>query len=386
MTDGLLARARVVEFGNLIAAPYAGMLLADLGAEVVKVEPPSGDLGRHFGPYQGGESWFFLSVNRGKRSVVLDLKQPAAHRWAVELCRRADVVLHNQRRGVMERLGLGWEDLQAVNPRLVYAVVAAFAADGPEADRVGIDVIFQGESGMISITGHPADPPQKTATTIGDYLAGTNTALGICAALVERAATGRGRRVDVSLRDGLVAVQSGWNALYFATGEQPRRTGTASPFLAPNQVLPTADGHLTLGIVSDSHFVLLCRTIGIPDLAEELPTNEVRMARREELAARLEAVFRRDTTEAWVGRLQDAGLPVGRVLTLPEVLADGRRVVEYDHPVAGRVRATGSPLRVDGAQLVAASPPPTLGGDTVEVLKGLGATDQEIEALRGAMA
>lgn len=386
MSAGLLAGIRVVEFGNLIAAPYAGMLLADLGADVVKVEPPAGDLGRGFGPYVKGESVFFMAVNRGKRSMAVDPKHPAARPWLDRLVEEADVVLNNLRTGAMERMGYSEEALRERNPAAVYAVVSSFGADGPYADRAGIDVIFQAESGMVSVTGTPGDPPQKTATTIGDYVAATNAALTVCAALVERDRTGRGRRVDVSLRDGLLAVQSGWWALYFAQGHQPDRTGTASPFLAPNQIFETADGHLALAIVSDRHFQILCDQLDRPDLAEMYPDNPTRMAHRAKLAAELAGVFRSDRTEAWVERLGEAGLPVGRLLDFPGVEADSQirhnqMVVETDHPTAGRIRSLGSPLRVDGSAARATAPPPTLGQHSREVLAGLGAESEEIDRL-----
>jgi crotonobetainyl-CoA:carnitine CoA-transferase CaiB-like acyl-CoA transferase len=273
----------------------------------------------------------------------------------------------------MERAGLGEDGVRAVNPTAVYAVVSAFGADGPMADRAGIDIVFQAESGMMSLTGEPGAAPGKTATTIADYVAGLNTALAVCAALVERAASGRGRRVDVSLRDGLIAVQAGWNALAFAEGGQPERTGTASPFLAPNQLFRSADGFLALAIVSDRHFALLCEALGRPDLAVAYPTNQDRMADRRRLAASLEEVFAAEPASAWVERLGAAGLPVGRVLTLPEVWSDpqvvhNQMVVDYDHPVAGPVRGIGSPLRIDRSPARAERPPPPLGAHTAEVV------------------
>jgi crotonobetainyl-CoA:carnitine CoA-transferase CaiB-like acyl-CoA transferase len=386
MTPGPLAGIRVVEFGNLIAAPYAGMLLADLGAEVTKIEPPSGDLGRGFGPYIGGESVFFMAVNRGKRSLAIDPKHPDARPWVDRLVERADVVVNNLRSGAMERMGYDESRLREMNPGVVYAVVSAFGTDGPYADRAGIDVIFQAESGMISLTGQPGDPPQKTATTIGDYVAATNTALTISAALVERERTGRGRRVEVSLRDGLLAVQSGWWALYFAHDEQPERTGTASPFLAPNQIFAAADGHFALAIVSDRHFDILCRELDRPDLAERYPTNQARMDDRSALVGELEQIFRDRPSEEWVRRLEAAGLPVGRLLGLSGVVADpqvrhNQMVVETDHLRAGRIRGIGSPLRIDGTPALATHPAPVLGEDTRSVLTELGAGDDEIDRL-----
>jgi crotonobetainyl-CoA:carnitine CoA-transferase CaiB-like acyl-CoA transferase len=382
--SGPLDGVVVVELGNLIAAPYAGMLLADLGARVIKVEPRSGDLGRQFGPYQKGESAFFMAVNRGKESVALDTKDWVSKRVLDNLVRKADVMLNNLRHGAMERLGLGEDRCRELNPELIYAVVSAFGADGPYARRPGIDVIFQGESGMISITGDPKDGPRKTATTIGDYVAGTNTALSIAAALAERPR--RGRRIDVSLRDGVMAVQSGWNAINFVTHAQPERTGTASPFLAPNQVFEAADGPFTLAIVSDRHFQLLCDAIERADLAEEYPGNEERMAGRDSLVRKLSGVFHTEKVEYWVELLEQAGLPVGRVLTISEAFDDPQArhhgmLVEFEHPVAGHVRTTGSPLRVDGRQARADSAPPLLGQHTRAILREAGVDPATIEEM-----
>ncbi|MFQ5523032.1 MAG: CaiB/BaiF CoA transferase family protein [Acidimicrobiia bacterium] len=384
MSEGPLAGDTVVEFGNLIAAPYAGMLLADLGARVIKVEPVGGDLGRRFGPYQRGESAFFMAVNRGKESIALDTKDWVSKRVLDNLVRKADVLIHNLRHGAMERLGLGEERCRELNPTLIYAVVSAFGATGPYATRPGIDIVFQGESGMISITGDPKDGPRKTATTIGDYVAGTNAALAAAAALAE--SPRRGRRVDVSLRDGLMAVQSGWNALAFATGSQPERTSTASPFLAPNQVFEGADGPFTLAIVSDRHFAILADRLERPDLVADYPTNEDRMAHRQTLARKLSRIFRQEKSDHWIAVLGEAGLPVGRVLDIAEAFDDPQAchhemLVEYDHPTAGRVKATGSPIRVDAQPARAGAPPPRLGEHTREVMSELGVDPETIDRM-----
>ena len=384
MSDAPLDGVTVVEFGNLIAAPYAAMLLADLGARVIKVEPPAGDLGRQFGPFQGGESALFMAVNRGKESVSLDTKDWVSKRALDNLVRKADVMINNLRHGAMERLGLGEVRCRELNPSLIYAVVSAFGATGPYKNRAGIDVIFQGESGMISLTGGPKDGTKKTATTIGDYVAGTNTALAVTAALAE--SPRQGRRIDVSLRDGLMAVQSGWNAIGFAQHGQPERTGTASPFLAPNQVFDASDGPFTLAIVSDRHFELLADALERADLAEDYPTNEERMNNRNSLTRKLARLFKTETAQHWIDLLNNAGLPVGRVLTLAEAFDDPQArhhemLVEFEHPLAGHVRTTGSPIRLNGETARTDLIPPTLGQHTRSVLAEVGVDDGTIDKM-----
>ena len=385
MSDtGPLDGTLVIEFGNLIAAPYAAMLLADLGARVVKVEPPEGDLSRGFGPHQDGESAFFMAVNRGKESLALDTKDWLSKRVLDNLIRKADVLIHNLRHGAIERLGFGASRSHELNPTLIYASISAFGAEGPYAKRAGIDIVFQGESGMISITGGPKDRPMKTATTIGDYVAGTNAALAISAALAETPRSGR--HIDVSLRDGVIAVQSAWNALAFAEGKQPERVGTASPYVAPSQVFEAVDGHFTLAVVSDRHFRLLADSLGLPELVDSYPSNEVRMAKRDVLARKLTSVFKMETADHWVTVLGEAGLPVGHVLTLSEALTDpqarhNEMIVEFDHPVAGTVKTTGSPIHIDGAPARATSPPATLGQHTRPILREAGVDPDSIEKM-----
>jgi crotonobetainyl-CoA:carnitine CoA-transferase CaiB-like acyl-CoA transferase len=381
--DGTL----VVEFGNLIAAPYAAMLLADMGARVVKVEPPEGDLSRGFGPYQNGESAFFMAVNRGKESLALDSKDWLSKRVLDNLIRKADVLIHNLRHGAIERLGFGESRSHELNPTLTYASISAFGAEGPYAERAGIDIVFQGEAGMISITGGPKDKPMKTATTIGDYVAGTNAALAISAALAETPRLGR--HIDVSLRDSVIAVQSAWNALAFVNGEQPERVGTASPYVAPSQVFEAADGPFTLAVVSDRHFRVLAESLGMPDMADTYPSNEVRMAERDALARKLTKVFKTEAADHWVSLLGEAGLPVGHVLTLSEALSDpqarhNEMTVEFEHPVAGAVRATGSPIHIDGAPGRAATAPATLGQHTRPILREVGVDPESIEKMVAA--
>ncbi|MGH8951595.1 MAG: CaiB/BaiF CoA transferase family protein [Acidimicrobiia bacterium] len=381
--DGTL----VVEFGNLIAAPYAAMLLADLGARVVKVEPSTGDLARGFAPHHNGESAFFMAVNRGKESLALDTSDWLSKRVLDNLVRKADVLIHNLRHGAIDRLGFGHGRSRELNPKLIYASISAFGGEGPYAQRAGVDIVFQGEAGMISITGGPKDRPMKTATTIGDYVAGTNLAMAVSAALAE--SPRRGRHIDVSLRDGVIAVQSAWNALALATGEQPERVGTASPYVAPSQVFDASDGPFTLAIVSDRHFELLADLLGRPDLARDYPGNDQRMTHRDSVARKLTNVFKTETADHWVGLLGEAGLPVGHVLTLTEAMSDpqarhNQMVAEYEHPVTGRIKTTGSPIHLDGAPARAGSAPATLGQHTRALLRELGldaaTIDQMVEA------
>ena len=381
--SGPLAGVRVLEFGNLVAAPYCGMLLADLGADVIKVEPPDGDLARHIGPFVEGESGFFRAVNRGKRSVAADPKHLEARHFLGEMARAADVVIHNLRRGAMERMGLGYPELAAKNPGLVYAVISAFGTSGPYADRAGIDLVFQGEAGMMSIGGEPGGGPQKTATTIADFVAGTNAALLVAAALVSRGATGLGRVVETSLRDGLIAVQAGWNAQFFVAGRQPERTGTASPVTAPNQTFTTADGHVNLAIVSDRHFQRACELIGLGALSDEerFATNELRVAQRDELAGLFQEVLATKPTDHWLTLLGDAGLPVGRILTLPEVFADPQVIHNEMVVNLDGYQTQGSPLRSDGASLISQRPSPGLGEHTAAIIGELGVSSERLDRL-----
>jgi crotonobetainyl-CoA:carnitine CoA-transferase CaiB-like acyl-CoA transferase len=284
----------------------------------------------------------------------------------------------------MERLGLGEERCRQLNPNLIYAVVSAFGSSGPYARRPGVDIIFQGESGMISISGGPSDGTAKTATTIGDYVAANNMALAIAASLVENPR--RGRRIDVSLRDGLMAVQSGWNAIGFAKHGQPERTGTASPFLAPNQVFEASDGPFTLAIVSDRHFELLTDALERTDLGEDFATNAQRMDQRDSLTRKLARIFKSEDVEYWMELLGNAGLPVGRVLTLAEAFDDPQArhhemLVEFEHPVAGHVRTTGSPIRLDGRTSMSSAIPPVLGEHTRSILAEVGIDEGSVEKM-----
>jgi len=380
---------RVVELGSLVSVPFCGMMLGDLGAEVIKIEPPPGDMSREFGPFVEGESAFFLSVNRNKRSVVLDLKDERARVWLLELIDTADVLLHNFRVGVAERLGLGYEALAERRPGLIYCAVSAFGPDGPDAMRPGVDLIFQAESGMLSVTGDEGGDPMKIGTNAADVYGATTAAACIGAALHRRASTGEGCRVDVSLRDAMLALQACWTAIHLSQGEQPARRGTASPFTAPTEVFQASDGSVAVAVVNERHWQLFCAAL---ELGAEVATaprygsNVARVEHRAELAGLLAPRFAKRTVTEWVERFREEGIPVGRVMDYAGVFADpqvlhNEMVFEVEHATVGTIRLQGSPFALNGQRVTRPAPPPPLGAHTAEVLAGLGCPASEIAAL-----
>lgn len=380
----------MLELGALVAAPYCGMLLADLGAEVIKIEPPEGDMARRFGPFVAGESAFFMSVNRRKRSVVLDLKQPEAVSWLHEMVKQSDVVLHNYRVGVAERIGAGYEELAALNPGLVYCAISGFGPTGPMAHRPAIDLLFQAESGMMAITGERDGSPVKVGTNAADVYAATTAATCINAALARRAHSGLGLRVDVSLRDAFLALQACWFTSFLATGTQPRRLGAGSPFTAPTDVFPTMDGCIVLAVVNSRHWRILCGVLGLDHLVEDhrFDGNEARVANASELRHLVSEVLVTRSTEQWIELFDEAGIPAGRVYDYRQVVADEQirhnaMLLEFDHPTAGAVMTQGVPFWLDGQKNPDPSPPPTLGRHTRQVLVELGCPPAVADALAG---
>lgn len=383
---------RVLELGALVAAPYCGMLLADLGADVVKVEPPEGDMARQFAPFvDGGESAFFLSVNRGKRSVRVDLKDPEALSWVRALASRSDVLVHNFRTGVVERLGLGYDDLADSSPGLVYCAISGFGPTGPMARRPGIDLLFQAESGMMAITGSADGPAAKVGTNAADVYAATTAAACINAALVGRSVSGRGSRIDVSLRDAFLALQACWFTSFLATGEQPGRLGAASPFTAPTDVFETADGTIVLAVVNGKHWEIFCRTLGLDDLLHDprYADNESRVRYAAELRSRVDVALGQQSTAHWLATFERAAIPAGQVLDYQQVVDDpqiqhNEMIQTLQHPVAGTVRLQGSPFWVDGGKTTSCTPPPVLGQHTREVLLELGCDPDDADRLSGS--
>jgi crotonobetainyl-CoA:carnitine CoA-transferase CaiB-like acyl-CoA transferase len=387
-----LAGVRVVDLSRVLAGPYATMTLADLGADVVKIEHPlGGDETRAWGPpFVGGESAYFLSVNRSKRSVALDLKDPEGRDLALELCERADVVIENFRPGGAARLGLDYEAVRRRRPGVVYCTISGFGAREPR-DRAGYDFTVQAESGLMAITGEPAGEPTKFGVAIVDILAGLNAATAILAALRRRELTGEGDLVEVSLLDSAFAalVNVGANALL--TEDEPQRYGNAHPSIVPYQPFRAADGWIAVAAANDGLFARLCTAIGRPDLAaeERYATNEARVLNREPLIAELQAVFAGRATQEWEGLLLAAGVPAGKIRGVGEALRTGQaRTRGVDHPTAGAVELVGPPFEFESATLGASAPPPLLGQHTAEVLRELGVDDERLASLeeRGVIA
>jgi crotonobetainyl-CoA:carnitine CoA-transferase CaiB-like acyl-CoA transferase len=385
-----LAGLRVLDLTHALAGPFCTMLLGDLGADVIKVEPPGeGDHARRWGPpFVNGESSYFMSVNRNKRSVALDLKQEAGLGAAVDLALASDVLVENFRPGTAARLGLGWDVLHERRPELVYASISGFGQGRPTL--AGYDQIAQGTSGLMSITGEAKGQPTKAGVPVGDMVAGMFAAHAIMAALWERTRTGVGRYVDVALNDGLLALLTYQAGRFFATGEPPGREGNHHPTVAPYGMFATRDGHLNLAVGSDEQYRRFCEALQAPELATDprFATNARRQTARADLVIEIERRLTRRTTGEWLARMEAAGIPAGPILDLATAFADPVAVerdmrVEVDHPVAGRISQVGAPWKLDGYSSPIRLAPPVLGQHTNDVLtEVLGYSPEQVAALQ----
>lgn len=377
----------------MLAGPFATLLLADLGAEVWKVEHPvGGDETRQLPPTQRGESHYFVSVNRNKKSVAIDLKDPRGTELALRLAAEADVLVENFRPGVAERLGLGYEQVRAVNPRLVYCSISAFGQTGPLAERTAFDVSVQALSGLMSLTGEPDGPPVRAGVPVADLTAGLMGVVGVLAALVERDRSGEGQHVDTSMLDSMIGMLGYLAGRWFMTGEEVGRVGTGHPSVVPYGAYPTADGSIVLATLYESYWPVLCRAIGREDLAQDpgLATNAQRLAHRERVDAELSATLNARTTAEWEEVLSAVDLPcapiltVGQALFQPQVAARGL-VRGVEHPRLGPTQVVGPTLAFSRSASPEPAPAPLLGQDTAAVLGGvLGLSDEEIERLSAA--
>jgi len=390
--SGPLAGLRVLDLTRILAGPFCTMILGDMGADVVKVEnPDGGDDTRRWGPpFLEGESAYFLSVNRSKRSLTLNLKVPRGKALLADLLARADVLIENFRPGAVERLGFGYEAAAAQYPRLVYCSISGFGQTGPDALRPGYDLIVQGESGVMSLTGFPDGPPCKVGLSIADIIAGMYAVQGIAFALYARERTGRGQRIDVALLDGMISFLTYQAGIYFATGKSPSRMGNLHPTIMPYETFEASDGHLNVAVGNNSLFQQFCRVLGRPDLAADprFDTDAGRVEHREALRPTLEGFLKTRPVAEWLKAFSAAGIPCGSIKTVAEVFASpqvlAREMVRtLAHPKVGPVRVTGNPLKMSETPGAVEQPPPLLGEHTDQVLAGwLGLDGAACMALR----
>ena len=386
-----LAGVRVLDLCRVVSGPFATMQLGDLGADVLKVEEPGrGDESRTYGPpFPGGESAYFMSINRNKRSCAIDLKSPAGRDLVLRLAAVADVVVENFRPGTLDRLGLGYEALSAQNKRLVLCAITGFGRSGPQADRPGYDLIIQGESGVMDITGDPDGPPVKVGTSIADLVTGLYCAQAVLAGLARCDRTGVGGRVDVSMLDAMASLLTFNAGMYFTTGVSPQRRGNAHPSISPYETFAASDGWLNIAVANDKFWALFCGVLGRPDLRDDtrFARAQDRAADRIALKALLQPIIQARPRSEWVAALSAAGVPCGEIKTVAEVcetpqLLTRGQVQTVQHPAAGAVRHVASAIRFDDAPPPPARPPPRLGEHREELLtEWLGLNPAEIAGL-----
>lgn len=370
---------RVLDLSRVLAGPYCTMVLGDLGAEVIKVEPPEGDETRGWGPpFAGRESAYYLCVNRNKRDIVINLKTDEGKAVLRELAMQSDVLVENFRPGTLEKFGLDFATLHALNPKLIYCSITGFGQTGSMKDKPGYDFMIQALGGLMSITGEPDGEPMKTGVAVVDLFAGQNAIIAILAALQARALTGEGQHLDIALFDS----QLGWLANvasnYLISGKLPKRHGNAHANIVPYQSFQASDGWFAIAVGNDRQFVRLCELLGKPEFAvdEKFSTNSARVQNREEIIALLASIFKTDSVSEWLRKLDEAEIPCGpinnfeQVFSMPQV-KEREMLVQMQHPTIGTLPLVGSPLKMSATPVAYRLPPPLMGEHTEEILREL---------------
>jgi len=390
----LLEGIRVLDLSRIIAGPFCSQILGDMGAEVIKVEQPgAGDDSRTWGPpFKNGESVYFFCINRNKKSITVNMKDPRGRAIIRELARRSDVLLENFKPGTLAKLGLDWDVLRQDNPRLIFCAISGFGRTGPAAERGGYDVIVQAVGGLMSITGEPDGPPVKVGVAMTDICTALYAHGAILAALYARDRTGAGQRIDVSLLETQIAALINIASSYLNAGEIPGKWGTAHVNIVPYQAFQMKDGHMIIGAANDRLWVKLCEGIGLPEVAHDpkYATNAQRVEHREEIVRLLEARLATKTRKEWEAILAPLGIPCGPINRMDEVFADPQvqhlqMVMEAEHPQAGTIRMVRNPVSFSRMPVDLRQVPPRLGEHTEEVLRDmLGYSAEEVAALRAA--
>jgi CoA:oxalate CoA-transferase len=379
-STGPLAGVTIIDLSRVLAGPFCTLVLAELGAHVIKVEAPGcGDDSRHFGPFVNGKSAYFMSLNRGKQSIALDLKASEGRSVFERLLEQADVLVENFRPGALERLGYGWDSLHRRYPRLIYAAVSGFGQTGPYAQRPAYDIIAQAMGGLMGLTGHPDGAPTRVGTSIGDIAAGSFLAIGINAALYSRERGGEGIMVDVAMLDGQVAILENAIARYAVTGSVPEPLGARHPSITPFDAFHASDGYLVIAAGNDMLFERLCAALERPDLVQNplFSSNDLRTQHHAALKDELESVLKLQPVSHWLPALDAAGIPSGPINTVDQVLADPQiahrnMAVTTDDPTAGRLVLAGNPIKLSGYADPSVRPPaPELDGDRERILASL---------------
>ena len=383
----------VVDLTRILSGPICTMLMADMGAEVIKVEPPPfGDDSRQWGPpFIGGISTYFLSVNRNKKSLGLNLKSKDGRAILHKLIERADVLLENFRPGVLDKLGFGYEAVTKLNPRTIYCSVSGFGHTGPYRDRPGYDVIAQGESGMMDLTGYPDGPPAKLGASLADIVAGLYAFNGICLALLARQKTGKGQHVDVSLLDGMVSTLAYHALIYLSTGRSPTRAGTRHPSIVPYECFQTKDGFVNIAVTNQKQWENLCEALGFPEIAHDdrFETMKARLSNYGILRPMIERVVSMMSRTEVIKAMSEVGIPAGPINTVGEILEDPhiharQMIAELTHPQYGPLRVLGIPVKLSDTPGIVENAPPMFGEHNREVLQKLGFTEKELAELENA--